>query len=154
MIFADGSSRGNPGDGGWAVIRVEDDKLVEAMGQQLPQVTNNQMELIAILEALKKYGVDESEFTYPILYSDSKYSINTYTNWMFNWASNNWTKSDKKIPLNLDIIKEFYDLWVNKGKRLDIRWIKGHSGDRWNSLVDAIATGKINLDKDLKGEIE
>ena len=154
MIFADGSSRGNPGDGGWAVIRVEDDKLVEAMGQQLPQVTNNQMELIAILEALKKYGVDESEFTYPILYSDSKYSINTYTNWMFNWASNNWTKSDKKIPLNLDIIKEFYDLWVNKGKRLDIRWIKGHSGDRWNNLVDAIATGKINLDKDLKGEIE
>lgn len=110
------------------------------------------MELTAILEALKKYGVDESEFTYPILYSDSQYSVNVYTKWMFNWANNNWIKSDKKTPLNLDIIKEFYDLWVDKGKRLDIRWIKGHSGDRWNALVDAIATSKINLDKDLKGE--
>lgn len=152
MIFVDGSSRGNPGPGGWAVVLIENGEVVETMGQQLPQVTNNQMELTAILEALKKYGVDESEFFYPVLYSDSQYSVNVYTKWMFNWAANNWIKSDENIPLNLDIIKEFYDLWVNKGKRLDIRWVKGHSDSKGNNLADAIATGKINLDKDLKGE--
>lgn len=154
MIFVDGSSRGNPGPGGWAVVLVENDEAIETMGQQLPQVTNNQMELTAILEALKKYGVDKSEFTYPILYSDSQYSVNVYTQWMFQWANNNWIKSDESLPLNLDIIKEFYDLWVSQGKRLDIRWIKGHSDNKWNSLADAIATGKVNLDKDLKGEKE
>ena len=53
----------------------------------------------------------------PIVYCDSAYVVNTFNNWMFNWANNNWIKSDKKIPENLDIITEYYKLYQS-GYRL------------------------------------
>jgi ribonuclease HI len=70
---------------------------------------------------------------------------------MFNWAKNNWIKSDKKIPENLEIIKEYYN-YYNKGYRIDLRKIKGHAGNRYNELADQLATGKILESDILKGE--
>ena len=63
---------------------------------------------------------------------------------MFTWAQKNWIKSDKKVPENLDLIKQYYTLW-QRGYRIDLQKIKGHSGQRWNEMADKLAKGeKIN----------
>ena len=68
---------------------------------------------------------------------------------MFNWANNNWIKSDKKQPENLDLIKVYYD-WYKKGYRIDLRKVKGHAGNRGNELVDKLAKGEINTFEEAK----
>ena len=65
---------------------------------------------------------------------------------MFSWARNNWKKSDKKTPENLDLIQAYYD-WYQKGYRIEIRKVKGHNGNKWNEIVDQLATGKITKEK-------
>ena len=60
---------------------------------------------------------------------------------MFTWAKNDWKKSNKKQPENIDLIK-FYYKWWQKGKRIDLHLIHGHAGNKWNELADKIATGK------------
>ena len=79
----------------------------------------------------------------PVVYSDSSYCVNTFNEWMFNWANNGWIKSDKKTPENLDLIKAYYDHY-NKGYRIDLQKIKGHAGHIWNELADKLATGEIS----------
>ena len=86
-----------------------------------------------------KYGKEKPT---PIVYSDSNYCVQTFTNWMFGWARNGWIKSDKKIPENLDLIKQYYDLY-NKGYRIDLRKVKGHAGEEGNEIADALATGRL-----------
>lgn len=68
---------------------------------------------------------------------------------MFRWANNNWIKSDKKKPENLDLIIEYYN-WYQKGYRIDLRKIKGHAGHEWNELADQLATGKISAEEAMR----
>ena len=152
--FCDGSAHPNPGPGGFGVIVLDKDKnfeynnykLVEVYTKQFNKTTNNEQELKALLYVFLNYGVNinNREFTeIPIVYSDSAYAINTFENWMFNWARNGWRKSDKKIPENLEIIQAYYD-WYQKGYRIDLRKIKGHSDNYYNNLADLLATGKAS----------
>jgi ribonuclease HI len=85
----------------------------------------------------------------PIVYSDSNYCVQTFNDWMFNWARNGWIKSDKKVPENLDLIQAYYD-WYQKGYRIELRKIKGHAGHQWNEMADGLATGKIKPTKENK----
>jgi ribonuclease HI len=62
---------------------------------------------------------------------------------MFRWEKNNWIKSDKKTPENLDIIQTYYD-WHKQGYRINLQKVKGHSGVLWNEVADALATGRMN----------
>ena len=144
-VYTDGSSRGNPGPGGWGVVAVDDnDEVVFCYGEQEEQTTNNRMELRAIAYAFYKFGVKKSAAAgdeIPDIYSDSSYAVNTLTSWMFSWAQNNWIKSDKKVPENLDIIKPMYDYW-QKGYRMKLHKIKGHAGYEFNELADQIAKGE------------
>jgi ribonuclease HI len=64
---------------------------------------------------------------------------------MFNWANNNWIKSDKKKPENLELIQVYYELY-QKGYRIDLKKVKGHCGTKWNELADKLATGKVKGD--------
>ena len=66
---------------------------------------------------------------------------------MFNWANNNWIKSDKKEPENLDLIKAYYD-WYQKGYRINLQKISGHKGIKGNELADKLARNLIKS-KDL-----
>ena len=59
---------------------------------------------------------------------------------MFSWARNNWIKSDKKVPENLDIIKEYYEL-IQKGYNINLNHIRGHKGILGNEIADKLATG-------------
>ena len=152
--YTDGSAHPNPGPGGFGVIVLDKDKnfeynnykLVEVYSKQFNKTTNNEQELKALLYVFLNYGVNinNREFAeVPIVYSDSVYAINTFENWMFSWAKNGWRKSDKKTPENLEIIQAYYD-WYQKGYRIDLRKVKGHSDNYYNNLADLLATGKAS----------
>ena len=156
IIYTDGSAHPNPGPGGFGVIVLDNDEKIQYIYNkqfEKEKVTNNQMELKAILYAFLNYGVNinTNEFTnnIPIVYSDSNYCVQTFNSWMFSWANNGWIKSDKKTPENLDLIKAYYN-WYQKGYRIDLRKVKGHNGVKWNELADLLATGKISLEEAMK----
>ena len=156
IIYTDGSAHPNPGPGGFGVIVLDNDEKIQYIYNkqfEKEKVTNNQMELKAILYAFLNYGVNinTNEFTnnIPIVYSDSNYCVQTFNSWMFNWANNGWVKSDKKTPENLDLIQAYYE-WYQKGYRIDLRKVKGHNGVKWNELADLLATGKISLEEAMK----
>ena len=145
IFYTDGSAHPNPGPGGYGIIGIENDVVSFVRSKQYKgPVTNNEMELKAILYVMLNYGEKCDDWGQPpIVYSDSAYCVNTFNEWMFNWARNGWVKSDKKIPENLDLIKAYYD-WYKEGYRIDLRKIKGHAGHEWNELADQHATGYIS----------
>ena len=150
VIYTDGSAHPNPGPGGFGVIVLDkDEKLLYNYNKRCENTTNNREELKAILYSFLNYGININNPLYgfnnydiPIVYSDSNYCVQTFNEWMFNWARNGWTKSDHNQPENLDLIQAYYD-WYQKGYRIDLRKIKGHAGNKWNEIADQLATGKI-----------
>ena len=144
VIFTDGSCLGNGKEnssGGFGVVVLDNNlNLIDAISHKELFTTNNRMELKAIAYAFIKYG---SKTNPPLVYSDSAYCVNTFNDWMFRWEKNNWIKSDKKTPENLDIIQTYYD-WYKQGYRINLQKVKGHSGVLWNEVADALATGRMN----------
>lgn len=132
-IFTDGSSRGNPGPGGWGAIILSDEKAFEIGGRE-DETTNNRMEMTAVISALNAVGKDE-EIT---LYTDSAYVLNGITRWVKGWEKNNWKTSTKDDVLNKDLWQKMVEATVHK----NINWqlIKGHSGTAGNERCDVIAT--------------
>ena len=145
IFYTDGSAHPNPGPGGYGIVGVENDVVSFIRSRQYKgPVTNNEMELKAILYIMLNYGEKCDDWGQPpIVYSDSAYCVNTFNEWMFNWARNGWIKSNKKVPENLDLIQAYYDLY-KQGFRIDLRKIKGHAGHEWNELADQLATGYIS----------
>ena len=148
IIYTAGSCLGNgksENSGGFGVVVLDNNEnLLYTYNKRNENTTNNREEIRAILYSFLNYGVIPF-FGYeeiPIVYSDSNYCVQTFNTWMFNWANNNWIKSDKKQPENLDLIKAYYD-WYKKGYRIDLRKVKGHSDNKWNQMADGLATGKI-----------
>ena len=150
IVYVDGSCTGNGkavNSGGFGVVVLDNDEnLIFTYAKRNANTTNNREELKAILFALITYGRNNPT---PIVYSDSAYCINTFNDWMFRWASNNWIKSDGNSPENLDLIQAYYDFY-NKGYRIDLRKIKGHVGHKYNELADKLATGKISEEEAIK----
>lgn len=142
IIYTDGSCRKNPGGpGGFAVVVVSnDDRLITTHTEYCDNTTNNREELKAILWAFLKYGmkITDPAYSVPTLYTDSAYCLNIFTNWMFSWQEKGWLKADGKIPENLDLIKPFYQHWI-QGWTIQIVKVKGHNGDKWNELADKLA---------------
>ena len=137
-IYTDGSCLGNPGNGGWAAIIIDDKKKIQIKGSK-KDTTNNQMELLAPIKALKKIpkGSDVQIFT------DSKYVKSGITEWIHNWKKNGWKTANKQPVKNKDLWTEL-DLLTNEFKIKWI-WVKGHSTDTLNNEVDLIAREAANL---------
>lgn len=150
IVYVDGSCTGNGkavNSGGFGVVVLDNNEnLVYTYAKRSANTTNNREELKAILFALITYGRNKPT---PIVYSDSAYCVNTFNDWMFRWASNNWIKSNGNSPENLDLIQAYYDFY-NKGYRIDLRKIKGHVGHKYNELADKLATGKISEEEAIK----
>lgn len=145
IIYTDGSAHPNPGPGGFGVVVLDNNEnLLYTYSKQCGETTNNREELKAILYAFLNHGIQINDWniSVPIVYSDSNYCVQTFNDWMFKWANNEWIKSDKKIPENLDLIQTYYD-WYQKGYRIDLRKVKGHAGQKWNEMADGLATGKV-----------
>ena len=136
-IYTDGSCLGNPGNGGWAAIIIDDKKKIQIKGSK-KKTTNNQMELLAPIKALKKIpkGSNVQIFT------DSKYVKSGITEWIHNWKKNGWKTANKQPVKNKDLWTEL-DLLTNEFKIKWI-WVKGHSTDKLNNEVDLIAREAAN----------
>jgi len=140
IIYTDGSAHPNPGPGGFGVVVCDNNNnIITTYAKQTNNTTNNREEIKAILWALLNYGKYDEEV---IVYSDSNYCVQTFTNWMFSWARNGWIKSDKKIPENLDLIQAYSDA-LNAGYKINLKKVKGHAGNKYNELADGLATGKV-----------
>ena len=131
-IYTDGSCLNNPGDGGWAVIINDDGKISKITGNE-KNTTNNKMELMAPINALKKINKNK----YIEIYTDSKYVKLGITEWIHKWIKNNWKTSKKEDVKNKDLWLELYKL--TKSIKIKWIWIKAHSGDPLNEEVDLLA---------------
>ncbi|MFZ2048737.1 MAG: ribonuclease HI [Minisyncoccia bacterium] len=133
IIYTDGSSKGNPGPGGWGAI-VADEKKVKELGGREEHTTNNRMELTA---AIRSVGSLEqgAEAT---IFCDASYVVKGITEWIHGWHRNNWRTAGKKPVENKDLWMELFE--VVQGKDLHWKLITGHSGIEGNERCDVIAT--------------
>ena len=136
-IYTDGSCLGNPGKGGWAAIIIDDEKKIQIKGSK-KDTTNNQMELLAPIKALKKIPKGSKVQ----IFTDSKYVKSGITEWIYNWKKNGWKTTNKQPVKN----KELWTLLDLMASEFDIKWIwiKAHSSDKLNNEVDLIAREAAN----------
>ena len=128
IVYTDGSCLKNPnGPGGWAFIVIEIDRIWEVSGGD-KSTTNNRMELEAAIQTLEFLSSRDEDI---IIYTDSKYVINGITTWIHNWIRKDW----KKVK-NVDLWKRLH---VLNNKRVEWKWVKGHSGDKYNDRADELA---------------
>ena len=131
-VYTDGSCIGNPGTGGWAFVVVEREETDRQSGSA-PDTTNQRMELIAALKALRSLedGVSVNLFT------DSKYLCDGMRSWITNWKRNGWTRPRLGPPQNLDLWKQLDE--QNQRMNVAWHWLKAHNGNFYNEVVDQIA---------------
>jgi len=135
IVYTDGSCLGNPGPGGWAWI-VPDGP--SASGGD-PATTNQRMEVTATLEALRALLGTPGGLPIEVV-SDSTYVVNCFRQrWWEGWLRRGWRNSAGKPVANRDLWEPLLALALDSGHRVTFRWVKGHSGDRWNDAVDALA---------------
>lgn len=128
-IFTDGSSRGNPGPGGYGVILRCGEHYKEISGG-VPETTNNRMELTAVIVGLEAVRRTNAEI---VLYSDSKYVVDSVNKgWVFGWERKNFEKR-----LNADLWVRF--LAVYRRHRVRFVWVKGHADNPMNNRCDQLA---------------
>ncbi len=129
IIYTDGSSRGNPGPGGYGVVLKYKQHRKE-ISEGFKKTTNNRMELLAVikgLEALKEKGLPVT------IYSDSKYVVDSVEKgWLFGWV-----KKDFKGKKNKDLWERFIPAY--KLQKVKFKWVKGHAGNPENERCDELA---------------
>lgn len=167
LLFTDGSSLGNPGPGGWGAILVLSEGRVMEMGGVEKKTTNNRMELMALIEGLKRIETLTPRSEQQLLqgstlnpnsqgrtlaastlgdltiYLDSSYVHKGATAWSHGWRQNGWQTKAKKDVENRDLWETLLPLLEERKKFGKIIWkhIPGHSGIAGNERADAIATG-------------
>lgn len=135
-IYTDGACSGNPGKGGWGAVLIYGNIQKELSGFE-EVTTNNKMELTACIEALKML----KEPCNVNLFSDSAYVVNAFNDdWISGWIKNNWRNSQKKEVANIELWKELIEL--TKFHSVVFNKVKGHAGDKYNEICDALATGR------------
>ena len=129
LAYTDGACSGNPGPGGWAWAEPDG---AFASGAAT-RTTNQRMEITAAYEAVRAHpGPLE-------VVSDSTYVVNCFRDgWWKGWLARDWRNSAKKPVANRDLWEPFVELVRQRGD-VTFRWVKGHSGDRMNDLVDMLA---------------
>ena len=138
-IYTDGACKGNPGVGGWGALILQDDKNIELFGGE-NETTNNRMELMAVIMALKEMSPSE-ELT---IYTDSTYVQKGISEWIKNWKLNNWRSSNKKPVKNKDLWMQLDE--ASYARKINWEWVKGHAGNEGNEKADELANkGVISM---------
>lgn len=128
-LYTDGSSRGNPGPGGYGVV-LKCGTHYKELSEGFEETTNNRMELLAVIVGLEAIKRENAEV---IVYSDSKYVVDAVNQgWVFGWEKKNFEKR-----ANPDLWIRF--LKVYRQHRVRFIWIKGHAGHPENEHCDALA---------------
>jgi ribonuclease HI len=138
-IYTDGSCLENPGKGGWAAIINDDGDMKKVSGGE-KNTTNNRMELMAPINALKAINSNKEIE----IYTDSQYVKLGITQWINTWLKNNWKTSKKEDVKNKDLWLELNNL----NNSLDVKWnwVKAHAGNPLNEEVDLLAKKAANLE--------
>ena len=137
IVYTDGACSGNPGPGGWAWAMAPEGKPQGSGGAA--NTTNQRMELQAVLEAL--LALDPREGPIEIV-SDSTYVVNCFKDrWYVGWQRNGWRNSKRQPVANDDLWRPLIEIAL--AGEVSFRWVKGHSGDPMNDLVDALAVAAI-----------
>jgi len=129
--YTDGSCEPNPGQGGFAVIRVNGETMEPAILGGEPsgaETTNIRMEGFAIMAALSDAAGEPCE-----IFTDSEFWINVITKWSLNWEAKGWTKKGGEIK-NLDIVREVCPLY--RKSQATLTWVRGHNDDPGNEMAD------------------
>lgn len=136
IAYTDGSSLGNPGPGGYGVVLLDTEKRVKKeLSEGFRLTTNNRMELLAAITALKKLRFLNSEIT---IYTDSRYVCDAVEKkWVFGWEKKGF--KNKKNP---DLWREF--LVQYRSHQVRLRWVKGHAGNEFNERADQLAVAAAN----------
>ncbi len=138
-VYTDGSSRGNPGPGGYGAVLLYTDPAGTTHKLELSQgydrTTNNRMELlgaIAAFEALKRPCTVE-------VHSDSQYVVNAFNqHWIAGWLKRGWKNAKKEPVKNVDLWKRL--IAAVEPHTVTWHWVKGHAGHAYNERCDALAT--------------
>ena len=140
VVYTDGACSGNPGPGGWAWAVPRGRYASGATAR----ATNQRMELTAVLEAARALeGPLE-------VVSDSTYVINCFRDgWWEGWLQKDWTNSQKRPVVNRDLWEPLIAMVRQRG--ITFRWVKGHSGDPMNELVDQLAVEALRTQQGRQG---
>lgn len=134
-VFTDGACSGNPGPGGWAWA--SSPRHHDSGGD--PETTNNRMELLAVMRAL------EANDGPLVVVMDSTYVKDGLQKWSKGWRRNGWKTKDRKPVKNRDLWEPLVDAAEGRGEEVCFEWVKGHSGDVMNDLVDRLAVEQRDL---------
>ena len=136
-IYTDGACSGNPGPGGWGAVIFDKDKKQQNISGKVKDTTNNRMELMAPIMALKKIKTKSDV----IILTDSTYVKNGITEWIKKWEKNGWKNANKKPVKNKDLWLKLNGLCQKN--TVIWKWVKGHSNNKYNNLADELATKAI-----------
>ena len=140
-IYTDGACKGNPGPGGWgALLRSPSGQEKELFGGEL-ETTNNRMELMAVIEALRAL----KRPCQVALYLDSEYVRKGITEWIHGWKARNWRTAAKQPVKNADLWQQL-DVLTHQGDHEIVwHWVKGHAGHVDNERADGLANRGVDL---------
>jgi ribonuclease HI len=138
VVYTDGACSGNPGPGGWAWAVAPTGDPQGSGGE--PSTTNQRMELLAVLNALRVLGTQAGAIE---VVSDSQYVVKCFNEaWWEGWLRRGWKNSQRQPVANRDLWEPLIDLVRERGD-VTFRWVRGHNGDSMNELVDALAVSAI-----------
>ena len=136
-IYTDGACRGNPGPGGWGALLINGERERELSGAE-SATTNNRMELLAVINALRALKRRVSAR----VYTDSQYVRLGMTEWLTGWKARGWRTADRKPVKNQDLWEQLDELAA--GHDIEWHWVKGHSGVPGNERCDQLANAAID----------
>ncbi len=131
-IYSDGACKGNPGPGGWGAVLVAGGHEKELFGGESP-TTNNRMELMAVIEALRAL----KRPCIVKIYTDSQYVQKGISEWITGWKARGWKTADKKPVKNADLWQILDE--VRQPHQIEWHWVRGHAGHPGNERADRLA---------------
>lgn len=125
-VFTDGACRVSTNDGGIGIVFVKDDEIIYTFNKHFSNVTNNQMEIMAVIYALHAISTPMSSIT---IISDSQYVLGC--------INKGWTR--KKNQKYWKLFDKVYQKAKNLCSEINFEWTKGHNVDKYNNEADRLA---------------
>jgi len=140
VIYTDGACSGNPGPGGWAWAVAPSGDINDSGAEA--RSTNQRMEIMAAYQAVIHFEDDPRIIR---IVADSTYVVKCFNDgWWRGWHKRGWKNSLRQPVANRDLWEPFIELVINRG-RVEFEWVKGHSGNRMNDYVDALAVAHTQI---------
>lgn len=139
LMFTDGACKGNPGPGGWGTILAFPNGQIKELGAAHKDVTNNQMELRAVIEGLRAIKKESGDLA---ILTDSTYVIQGMTQWIWGWRRNGWKTASGQDVSNQALWQALSQECASRKELGQITWhyVRGHQGIEGNERADEIAS--------------